>query len=167
MAETRFEAVVRVTWESCRVQARIRVGHTVREAWVAALLAALGAAILWGAGSSKALWLAILTAALALFAACAEQLYAARLYASRHHRVDALRLTFEGRGIRALSSVEDSRFAYGDVTWLGQDARYLVLRLRHHVPLVVGRDEVEGGQMDALTDFLKARTGLDVRPLRS
>lgn len=167
MAESRFEATVRVTWESCRVQARGRVGHTVRGAWVAALLAALGAAILRAAGSPKTIWLAALTAALALFAACAERLYALRLYASRHQKVDALRLTFDDQGIRALSNVEDSRIAYSDVIGLGKDAHFLVLRLRHHVPLVVRSDEVDGGRMDALVDFLKSRTGKDVRSARS
>lgn len=167
MSEIRFEAVVRVTRESCRVQARCRVGHTVREAWVAALLSALGAAILRTIHSPKVLWLMAVTAALVLFAVCAERLYAARLYALRHHRVDAVRLAFDEQGIRVDSDIEDSRFAYGDVTWLGQDARYLVLRLRHHVPLAVGRDEVADGRMDELADFLKTRTGLDVHPLKS
>lgn len=167
MTKSRFEAIVRVTWESCRVQARGRVGHTVRGAWVAALLTALGAAILGVVGSSKTVWLAALTAALALFAACAGHLYALRLYASRHHRVDVLRLTFDEQGIRVLSDIEDSKIAYSDVIGIGRDAHYLMLRLRHHVPLVVGSGEVVGGKMDALVDFLRNRTGRDVRSLWS
>ena len=67
---------------------------------------------------------------------------------------------------RTRTRVEETRMDYGAVTGLFEDAGYLVVRMKHHTPLVVLKADVPGGQADALRDMLCRKTGQTVRRMR-
>ena len=89
-----------------------------------------------------------------------------RLYSARNKEAHEVRLTFADGGIWVRTRVEETRMDYGAVTGLFEDAGYLVVRMKHHTPLVVPKADVPGGQADALRDMLCRKTGQTVRRLR-
>ena len=86
-----------------------------------------------------------------------------RLYSARNKEAHEVRLTFADGGIWVRTRVEETRMDYGAVTGLFEDAGYLVVRMKHHTPLVVLKADVPGGQADALRDMLCRKTGQTVR----
>jgi len=163
MEFTDFEVATSVTRESCRVQAKARRSHHVREIIVVLAGLALAAGILFAIRSPRAELLAIATVIAAVYACLAVPMTAERLYASRNIAVNSILISFGEADFRVITSVEETRFEYGRVTRLEESAGYMILSLRHHTPLVFRKDEVLGGRGDALKAHLEGKTGCAFR----
>ncbi|HIS84439.1 MAG TPA: YcxB family protein [Candidatus Faecivicinus avistercoris] len=165
MKKPLFKATFRVTRESCLALARARSNQYFRTVWACNAMIALCVGLLWAVRSSNALWLTVVLALLVMHSLLGVRLTAARMYASRHASVDETQLDFCEEGIRVRSAVEESLIRYPLITGLREDRKHLVLYMRHHTPLVVVKDEINGGGAAALAAFLRERTGLEIRPL--
>lgn len=166
MKKPLYKATFRVTRESCHALAKAKSSQYFRTVWVCNALIALGVAILWAIGSRHAWWLTVVLAALVFHSALGMRLSAWRMYASRNASVDVTRLSFMEEGVKVKSRVEESMIRYDQFTGLRRDGRYLMIYMRHHTPLVVCDDEVEGGKAAELAAFLTERTGMTPRAFR-
>ena len=166
MSQTLFEIVTHVTRDSCRAQARAHSGRRSRTAWICCAMIAAGVAVLWAVDAKFAVWPTVLLGILLVQMLLQSETLGWRLYSARNREAHEVRLTFADGGIWVRTRVEETRMDYGAVTGLFEDAGYLVVRMKHHTPLVVLKADVPGGQADALRDMLCRKTGQTVRRLR-
>lgn len=166
MKEPQFKVTVRVTPESSRALAKARAGQHNGVIWLCNAVIALCTVCLAALRSVHAIWMAALLALLLMHVFLRVPLTAWWLYSTRNEAVDKIHLSFDDEGIRVYTRVETSMIRYEAITGLREDRKYLMITIRQHTPLVVGKAEVPDGRAAALADFLKVKTGLDVRPFR-
>lgn len=166
MSEPLFDVTVKVTPETCCALAKARAGQHNRVIWLCNAVIALCLCCLWAVHSPHVVWVSILLALLLLHTLFRVRLTAMLLYLARNHMVDQIRMTFTEQGIRVRTKVEKSLLRYDVVTGLREDRRYLMIMLQHHTPLVVAKSELPDGRAEALAEYLKEKTGMEIRPFR-
>ena len=163
MSQTLFEIVTHVTRDSCRAQARAHSGRRSRTAWICCAMIAAGVAVLWAVDAKFAVWPTVLLGILLVQMLLQSETLGWRLYSARNREAHEVRLPFADGGIWVRTRVEETRLDYGAVTGIYEDPGYLVVRMKHHTPLVVPKADVPGGQAGALRDMLCRKTGHAVR----
>ena len=166
MSEPLFEVTVRVTPETCHALAKARAGQHSKVIWLCNVVIALCSAILWVIRSPHALWMTVLLAVLLLHTLLRVRLTAWWLYSARNESVDAIHMVFDEKGIRLRSRVEKTNIRYEMVTGLWEDARHLMITMRHHTPLVVDKNQLADARAKELAKLLENKTGLETRHFR-
>lgn len=166
MSEPLFDVTVKVTPETCHALAKARAGQHNRIIWLCNAVIALCLCCLWAVRSHHVVWVSILLVLLLLHALLRVRLAAVWMYLARNQTVDQIRMTFSDKGIRVQSRVEKSKLRYDAVTGLREDRRFLMITLQHHTPLVVAKAELPDGRAEALAEYLKEKTGMEIRPFR-
>lgn len=166
MEFTDFEVGTSITREGCRAQAAARLSHHTHEICVVLTGLALAAGILFAIHSPKASVMAGLTLLAAAYASLVVPITAARLYASRNESVNSILIVFGQENICVTTSVEKTRLEYDQIKHLEENSEFMILSLCHHTPLVFRKDEVLGGQVDALKAHLEGKTGFAFRSFK-
>lgn len=167
MKEPYIEVASRVTRESCRAQARAKVGRHNGFAWLICALMTIAVVLLWRIGSFHARWMTVLLAVFLAQTLLGVRLEGWRLYSGRNESVTEVQLTFDEEGVSVKTCVEETRIGYGSVTGLWEDDRYIVVLLKHHTPLVLLKADVPDGRAAKLQAMLSQKTGLAFRRKRS
>lgn len=166
MREPLFDVTVKVTPETCYALAKARAGQHSRIIWLCNVVIAFGAATLWAIHSPHAVWITVLLAVLLLHTLLRVRITAVWLYSARNESVDSVRMSFSDKGIRVQTKVEKSMIHYDMITGLREDRKHLMITMRHHTPLVVAKAELPDGRAEALAEYLKEKTGMEIRPFR-
>lgn len=166
MQKPLFQATTRITKEGCRFRARARAGQHRHVVWACNAVVALCAAALWAVNSPNAVWVTAMLAALVLYGVFRSPAAGLLMYMARHESVDSIHLAFDEEGITVNTRVEKSLIRYERVTDICADARFIMINMRHHTPLVFARTDVDGGKADELAAFLAERTGREVWTLK-